>query len=168
MIWVYYFLLLGCAAVGLLLVLFTLPGLWLMTAAAAAYALLTHGRVLGVHVLWTLLILTVIGELLDWLAGAVGVGRAGGGRNAKIGALVGGIVGGIFLTFIPIPIVGTILGICLGSFIGAAGAEWYGGGQAAHSLRVGVGAAKGRVAGFIAKLILGGVMMLLILCAAFP
>jgi len=38
MIWLYYILLILIAASGLALVLFTLPGLWVMAGAAAIYA----------------------------------------------------------------------------------------------------------------------------------
>ena len=65
MIWLYYILLLLLTVAGLFLVLLTLPGLWLITAAAGVYALLTHGIHLGFKSLLTLLILSLIGEVLE-------------------------------------------------------------------------------------------------------
>jgi uncharacterized protein YqgC (DUF456 family) len=168
MVWLYYILLLLIAAGGLVLVTFTLPGLWVMTGASAIYALITHERHLGPKTLITLFLVSLIAEILELTLGGAAAKRAGGGRKAMVGGLVGGILGGIFLTFIPIPIISTIVGICLGSFLGAAIAELLGGQAAVHSLRVGLGAAKGRFQGILAKLALGICMFLLILIAAFP
>jgi hypothetical protein len=42
------------------------------------------------------------------------------------------------------------------------------GGAVTHSLRVGVGAAKGRLLGFFGKVIIAGAMLLVILVMAFP
>ncbi len=69
MIWLYYILLLLIAVAGLVLVLCTLPGLWLMTAAAGIYALLTHGLHLGFKTLLALLIFSLVGEVFELLAG---------------------------------------------------------------------------------------------------
>ena len=168
MIWLYYILLLLISLGGLVLVAFTLPGLWVMTGASAIYALITHEKHLGAKSLITLFLVSLAAEVLELTLGGAAAKRAGGGRRAMIGGLIGGILGGIFLTFIPIPIVSTIVGICLGSFLGAAAFELLGGEEAGHSLRVGWGAAKGRFQGIISKLVLGICMFLLILIAAFP
>jgi hypothetical protein len=167
LIWLYYILLLLLTAAGLALVLLTLPGLWLMTAAAAIYALLTHGFHLGFKSLLTLLILSLIGEVLEISAGSSAAKQAGGSRKAMIGGIVGGIIGGIVGSFF-LPIVLSIVGICIGSFIGAAILEMFGNKNAVHSIQVGWSAAKGRLQGMILKLVIGLAMSLLILIAAFP
>jgi uncharacterized protein YqgC (DUF456 family) len=167
LIWLYYILLLLAAGVGLVLVLCTLPGLWLMTASAAIYALVTHGLRLGFKTLLALLIFSLLAEALEMLAGTAAAKQAGGGRHGLIGGIVGGILGGIIGSFF-LPIVLSIVGVCVGSFVGAAGFEMFGSQRAVHSVRVGWGAAKGRFQGMILKLAIGIVMSLLILIAAFP
>lgn len=167
LIWLYYILLLLLSAAGILLVLLTLPGLWLMTAAAGVYALLTHGIHLGFKSLLALLILSLIGEILEISAGSAAAKQAGAGRRGMIGGLVGGIIGGIVGSFL-LPIVLSIVGVCIGSFVGAGLFEMLGSRDAVHSVRVGWGAAKGRFQGMILKLAIGVAMSLLILIAAFP
>ena len=147
MIWLYYILLLLLTVAGLFLVLLTLPGLWLITAAAGVYALLTHGIHLGFKSLLTLLILSLIGEVLEISAGSAAAKQAGSSRKAMILSIVG---------------------VCVGSFVGASILEMFGDQNAVHSIRVGWGAAKGRFQGMILKLAIGIVMSLLILIAAFP
>jgi len=94
-------------------------------------------------------------------AGASGWGIAGG--------LLGAIIGGICLTpFIPVPILGTIIGICLGSFAGAFGMELVLGQPLSQSMKIGFGAAKGRLTGIVGKVGIGLVMILLTFIAAIP
>jgi len=167
MIWLYYVLLILIAVCALALVVVTLPGLWVMTAAAAIYALVTHERHLGFKSLAALFVLSLGAEILEMTAGGAAARKAGGERRAAIGALLGGIVGGIVGSFV-FPLVLTIVGVCLGSFVGAAGFEFLGGGEASHSLDVGWAAAKGRFVGVMMKLAVGIVMLLVTIIAAFP
>jgi hypothetical protein len=166
--WIEYAMLLAAGAFGLLLVALTWPGLWLMTLASLLYALLTRGRFLGARTLLFVFTLTLAAELAELLLGRTAIGRAGGGRSAGIGAAVGGTAGGIFLTFIPIPIISTIVGICLGTFLGAAVGEFYGSRRPAVALGVGWGAAKARVWALMAKLIFGGAIFVIIAWMAWP
>jgi uncharacterized protein len=166
--WLYYVLLIIFLLGGLVLVAFTLPGLWLMTAASAGYAALTHFKYVGLYTLITLLALSLIAEIIDFCWGGVAAKQAGGGKPSVIGGLVGGILGGIFLTLIPIPVISTIVGICLGSFLGAALLEMLYGRQTYHSIQIGIGAAKGKFLGIVTKFIFGGVMFLMILFIAAP
>jgi hypothetical protein len=166
--WVYYLLLLLVALFGLFLNILTLPGLWLMVAAAAGYAWLTGwNRFIGHTSMTLLIILAIAGELLEFAATAGGPKAAGGRKRGMIGAVVGALLGGIFLSFIPIPIVSTIVGACLGAFIGATVME-LSDRDFRHAMRVGVGAAKGRFKGIIVKLAIGAVMFVIILIAAMP
>ncbi|MGA2442658.1 MAG: DUF456 family protein [Tepidisphaeraceae bacterium] len=167
MIWLYYILLILIAMCALALVVVTLPGLWVMTATAAIYALLTHERHIGFKSLAALFVLSLSAEILEMTAGGAAARKAGGERRAAVGALLGGIAGGIIGSLV-FPLVLTIVGVCLGSFVGAAGFEFLGGGATAHSLGVGWAAAKGRFLGVMMKLVVGIVMFLLVVIAAFP
>ena len=167
--WIYYLLLLLILAAGLLATILGLPGLWLMVGAAAIYAWITG---LGVYIGWPSLIaliaLSVFAEIGEFVAGSAGAKQAGGSRRAMVGGIVGALLGGIFLSFIPIPIVSTLIGVCLGAFIGAAAMELTARQDVAHSFRVGAGAAKGRFYGIMVKLCIGVVMLFVAMWAALP
>ncbi|WP_428939786.1 DUF456 domain-containing protein [Fontivita pretiosa] len=165
--WLYYLLLLAVSLVGLFLNILGLPGLWLMVASAAGYALLTDAQYMGWPTLITLVVLAAIAELLEFVAGAAGSKAAGGRTRGMIGAIVGAILGGIFLSIIPIPVISTILGACLGAFIGAAVME-LSDRDFRHAITVGVGAAKGRFMGILVKGAVGVVMLAVILFAGLP
>ena len=167
--WLYYLILAVMMFVGLFLNIVGLPGLWLMVAAHAVYALATGWNVyVGWPSLIALLALGVAAEVVEFVAGAAGSKAAGGRRRGMIGAIVGGLVGAVFFTgLVPIPIVGTIIGVCIGTFLGAAIAEYSGKG-AAHSMRVGIGAAKGRFWGIVSKSAFGFAMLIVSLAAALP
>jgi uncharacterized protein len=168
MIWIYYLILLLVGLCGLVLAIFMLPGLWLMLAGAAGYALISHRAYVGDKTLIALLLLAGLAEVSDVFLGGAGAKQAGASGWGIVGGIVGAILGGIFLTFIPIPIVSTVIGICLGSFLGAAIVELAMGQSAGQSVRIGYGAAKGRFIGIVCKLSLGVIMFLIMLIAAFP
>jgi hypothetical protein len=69
---------------------------------------------------------------------------------------------------IPVPIVGTLVGLCAGAFIGAAILEHSRGKGHEHTLRVGWGAAKGRLFGTLAKTAIGLVMLVVAGWLALP
>ena len=165
--WLYYILLLFLCAASLALVVVTLPGLWLMTAGAAVYALLTHEKHIGFKSLVALFVMALIAEVLEFTAGGAAAKKAGGGRRAAVGALLGGVIGGIVGSFI-FPIILSIVGICIGCFAGAAIGELSGGKDSAQAIRVGWGAAKGRLLGVVLKLAFGMVMFGLVLVAGWP
>lgn len=165
--WLYYVLLLALLVVGIGITVMSLPGLWLMAAAAALYALITHGDYLGIGGLVVIVLLCLVGEVVETLGKARGAGKAGGSKRAMLLAAVGGILGGIFLT-IPFPIVGTIAGVCIGAFGGAMLGQLTVHQDIEHSARVGWGAAKGTLVGILAKLAVGGVIFIVVAWRALP
>lgn len=166
--WFYYTALLALLLIGLLINLLGLPGLWLMMASALGYAWGTGWRYLGAKSLVALLVIALVAELVEFLAGSAGARKAGGSKRGMVGAVIGGLLGGIFLTFIPIPIVSTIIGVCLGTFLGAFVTEMLVGKETGHSAQIGVGAAKGRFVGMLLKTLFGVVMLILALWVGFP
>ena len=140
-----------------------------MLAGAAIYAWLTHGYYLGIKTLVALLILAAAAEVVELVLGGAGAKKAGASFWGILGGLIGAIVGGICLTgLIPIPILGTIIGICLGSFLGAFSVELVLGQPLSQSIHIGVGAAKGRFTGILGKVFFGCVMFLITFFSAFP
>ena len=168
--WLYYVLLALVLVTGLVLNLFALPGNWLMLLAVAGYAWLTDWRYVGWISLVVLLVVAIIAEVVEFFAAGAGAKKAGGTIWGTIGALLGGLVGGLTLTgLVPIPIIGTLVGLILGTFLGAMGAELLlGKGEVQSSAVIGVGAAKGRFWGTIWKLAFGVVILVGGLAVALP
>jgi uncharacterized protein YqgC (DUF456 family) len=164
----YYIILLVVLFLGLAINVLGLPGLWLMVAAHAVYALATGwDRYVGWPSLIAMIVLALIAEAVEFFAGAAGSKAAGGRTRGAIGAVVGAFVGAILFSFIPLFIVAQVVGACVGAFIGAAVMEFTDK-DLRHSVRVGVGAAKGRFVGIIAKLAIGAVMLLVSIGTAWP
>lgn len=116
-----------------------------------------------------LFVLAGVGELLEVVAGAAGAAKRGASRRSIVislfGAMGGSIVGAAF--GVPIPIVGPLVGAVLGGAVGAFGGAYLGEawkGIASHEDRVAVSSAAftGKIAGTVAKIIVGAVM-----CAVF-
>ncbi len=166
--WIIYLLLVLACIAGLLLNLLGLPGIWLIVFGAIAHALYTGiGVGIGWSVIVALVVMGVLAEVIEFVAGAAGSKKAGGTKRGMVGAIVGGLVGGILGTPI-FPIVGTIIGSIVGSFVGAFGVEALAGKTSGDSAKVGIGAAKGRALGILIKTAFGCAMAVLTLAAAFP
>lgn len=109
----------------------TLPGNWLMVLAAALFAwLVPHPGRDGL--LWptvgATLLLAIIGEALEFWAGAAGAKKQGGSRRGMLLAMLGamlGSIGGAFLGM-PIPIIGPLVAAVLGGGLGAFGGAYLG------------------------------------------
>jgi uncharacterized protein len=101
-------------------ILFSLPGTWLMVLVTA---LLKWWQPEYVLVSWTVLgaatDLAALGEVLEFVLGAAGSCRAGGSKRAAALAILGSLVRGIAGTALPVPLVGTLIGACLGVFAGS-------------------------------------------------
>jgi uncharacterized protein YqgC (DUF456 family) len=157
------------------LVVLGLPGTWMMAAFAGLFAWWqwdpSRGptdQFLGVPVLIAVLGLALVGEIVEFAAGAAGAKRAGASGWGAIGALIGALVGGLAATFmIPIPIVGSLIGACGGAAAGAWICELAIGRPHEQAVRSGIGAGVGRFKGTLAKLAVAVVMWLVIAVAAF-
>ncbi|MCY2926334.1 MAG: DUF456 family protein [Planctomycetota bacterium] len=151
---------LACVA----LVVFQLPGTWVMLAVTAGAAWWQWGQhLISPWVLVTAAVLAVAGEVLEFFGAAVGVKTAGGAKAGMLGGLVGALVGALAATFlIPIPIVGTLIGVCVGAGVGAGLLETLMGRQAPHAVKIAVGAGAGRLAGTLVKLFIAVAMWMLI------
>lgn len=147
--------------VALLLDLVGLFGNWLILLAVGCAWAFSGFDYFGPTTLGILLGLAVLGEILETAAAGYGAAKFGGGKGSIVAAIIGAIIGGIMFTpIIPIPLVGTVAGACIGSF---AAATFYELQRQEHSVdgafRVGVGAALGKVAGLFAKTFIGFAML---------
>ncbi len=162
------------AVLGWLTQLVGLPGNWIVVVAAALYAAWFPGDerlALSWNTVAALFVLAVLGEVIEFVAGAMGVTKAGGSRRGALLALICSLVGGVIGlgVGVPIPVVGSLaaailfggLGALVGAFIG----ESWKGRDFDTSLQIGRAAFVGRVLGTLGKLIAGAVMLVVLLAA---
>lgn len=176
MIYLWATLLVVVLLVGWLLTLFNLPGTWLMVVAAAVFAWYTRdGAQLSMS--WptvaVLVVLALLGELAEFVAGAWGARSRGGSKRAAVLAIVGSIAGALVgaVAGVPVPIVGSLIGVVLFAALGALGGAMLGEawkGRALHeSWQVGQGAFWGRLLGTVAKTAIATIMLITATAATF-
>ena len=151
--------LLGLLAVAVVAV--GLPGVWILIVAAVAIELLDGLWKSGAEPAtfgWTMIAaatgLAAIGEILEFVMGAAGAKVGGASRRGAGGAFAGGLIGAVAGIWIPIPVVGSLIGAVLGTFIGAVVGERSAPHRPAFSgtLKPATMATVGRVAGTVIKI----------------
>ncbi len=177
--WIYYLwaiLLVIACVLAWLTTLVALPGNWLIVGCAALFAWLLRpesGRGLTWTTIAVLGALAVLGEIVEFAAGAAGAAKQGASKRGVALAMVGAVVGSVAGIAIgsPIPILGSfvmaLLGGAAGAFFGAyLGEAWKG---RPHESRVaaGTGAFTGRIWGTVGKLAVGAVMLAIVAWDAF-
>ncbi len=149
-------LLLLINAAGVVLTALQMPGNWVIVAAVAAFAWYrwqAESLSYGPTTLITILSLALLGELVEFLAGALGSKAVGGSKRGAAISIVTALAGAVLGTFlIPVPIVGTLLGAALGAGLGAAVGDKWAGRSWPDTLRVFRGAAIGKLSGAAGKL----------------
>ena len=153
----------ACGIVGLLLIPFGLPGLWVMVLGFLVFGWLTQFRSETVATIFVVLALAFAGEVIESWLGFRFARRYGGSRSAGWGALLGGLVGAV--VGVPVPVVGSVIGAFVGSFGGAALFEYAYSRRADVAVGAGWGAVVGRAAAAAAKIALGLVIGVLSLVA---
>lgn len=143
----------ACGIVGLLLIPFGLPGLWVMVLGFLVFGWLTQFRSESVATIFIVLALAFAGEIIESWLGFRFARRYGGSRRAGWGALLGGLVGAV--VGVPVPVVGSVIGAFVGSFGGAALFEYAYSRRAEVAVGAGWGAVVGRAAAAAAKIALG-------------
>lgn len=155
--------------VWLALVLFGLPGNWLILISTCLFAWWwsDYGP-FSVYTLVGVTILAILGELIEFFGGMGGAKKAGAGWLGSLGAILGAVSGAIAGTFlIPVPLIGTLIGACIGAAAGTWALEALGGRKMKESVRFGLGAGLGQILGTTAKFIIGIIVWLIIAVAAF-
>jgi uncharacterized protein len=149
-----------------------IPGNWITVGVAILYtALLTSdSRVaLSWPVVGALVALAILGEIVEFVAGAAGAKKAGGSKRSAVLALIGALAGGILGIFIgiPIPVIGPIVSAILfsaaGALSGAMLGESWKGRTWEESWGVGKAAFWGRILGTVGKIVVGSVMVAVVL-----
>ena len=115
-------------AVCVVLVVIQLPGTWIMLGLAGVieyadrlYLPDDRSQTFGWWVLGGALLVAVIGEIIELVAGVGGARKGGATARGMWGALIGGVVGIFVFTplFFFIPLFGTFFGAVMGTFVGA-------------------------------------------------
>jgi uncharacterized protein YqgC (DUF456 family) len=174
MIYLWASILLIILVLGCLLNLFGLPGNWINLAASAVYVFFTPpDERLSVSwwVVGAVLVLAILGEIVELLAGAAGAAKVGGSRRGAVLAILGSFVGGIVgaVLGMPIPIIGPVIAILLfaslGALAGAMVGEWWKGRDWEARWEVGHAAFWGRLLGTVGKISIGSVIVVVVMAA---
>jgi len=177
--WLYYLWALLLVAAGVfawLLSLVALPGNWIVLGLAALFTWLFPEEA-GRGMTWTtvgvLAVLAVVGELVEFGAGAAGAAKQGASRRGVALSILGAIVGSFTGLAIGAPIlilgpfVMALLGGAAGAFAGAyVGEAWKGRTEEAR-IAAGRGAFAGRIWGTVGKLAVGAIMLAILTWDAF-
>lgn len=169
MIYVWAVILILFNACWLATVPFMLPGNWLMLATTYLFTWWQWDRgVFSMPLLVIVTVLALIGEIIEFFAGAGGAKQAGAGWLGALSAIGGAFFGAVVGTgVIPIPFFGTILGACFGAGLATWIIERITGKEHEESVRSGVGAGTGVLIGTVSKFCIGCLIWLLITVAAF-
>jgi uncharacterized protein len=156
--------------------LIALPGNWIVVGLAAIFAW-WYPVELGRGITWQTVgiaaVLAVVGEIIEFSAGAAGAAKHGASRRAIALSLVGAMLGGFagFFVGLPIPFVGSlivsVLGGAAGAFVGAYVGETWKGRTEAEKFAAGHGAFMGRIWGTLGKLAVGAAIVALVAIDAF-
>ncbi|MBS0260936.1 MAG: DUF456 family protein [Planctomycetes bacterium] len=150
--------------------LITLPGNWFIVLTSVIFALVVkHPTATGLNwwVVGVVAGLAVLGEVLEFAAGAAGAAKSGGSKRgmfiSMLGAMAGSLGGAFLGTWIPIPVVGNLIGAVVGGAAGAFGGaylgeSWKGQGEE-ERLTISKAAMIGRVLGTVGKLGIGVIMV---------
>ncbi|MCF7954186.1 MAG: DUF456 domain-containing protein [Phycisphaerae bacterium] len=154
---------------SLLLVLFSLPGNWLIVSATGLFAWWKWDEgIFSIYTLIAITVLAVIGEIIEFFAGAGGAKKAGASWLASLSAIAGALIGAMIGTvFIPVPILGTLLGACIGAGTATLAVEALSGKKIDHSIKSGLGAGVGVFLGTTSKFVIGILIWLTVTVAAF-
>jgi hypothetical protein len=150
-------LLVAAGLVGLVLIPFGLPGLWVIVLGILGYGWLTDFSTLTAGFLALIIGLALLGEVAEAWIGFRFAQRYGGSSRAGWGALIGGLVGAI--VGVPVPLVGSVVGGFVGAFAGAALFEYSRARRSEGAVKAGWGAVLGRAAAAAVKTAVGVVML---------
>jgi uncharacterized protein YqgC (DUF456 family) len=130
------------------------PGTTIILAAAVVHRLvLGADRSLGWSALIAMLVLTLLTYAIDAAAGYLGAKRFGATKWGLIGGAAGALLGLFF----------GLLGLFVGPVIGAIAGELIGGKEVMKAGRAGWGTFLGGLAGVVAKLFIGLIMIVIFL-----
>lgn len=154
MLYVFAAICIALMILSLMLIVFGLPGNWVILILTALWAFFTDAPGFSLQVFALLAGMAVLGELVEFAAGYYGVKRFGGSSKGSVGGMIGALVGAVlcaplFFGF------GALLGALAGGFTGCFLVEKGAGTATNTAARAAFGATLGRFGGFVVKLGIG-------------
>jgi uncharacterized protein YqgC (DUF456 family) len=149
------------ATVAWALVVFQIPGNWIVLLLSLLYGWYEGFRAVAWWVLLAGFLIAAVGEVVEWGTGYLGATRFGGRRLSGFAAIVGSILGGLVGAAFGWGL-GAIPGSVIGAFAGALLVEIIRQKKAGKALKVGFGAGLGRAIGLSAKMGLGAAFLALL------
>jgi len=148
---------------GFILSCLSISGTWFVLLATGLASWHRWPAFPNIKTLIFFLILCILVEVAENFSSIWGVERAKGSKAAGWGAMGGGFVGMILGgIFVPIPVVGNLLGIMLGSFLGAFFVEYKKIKKTHHALKVANGAMLARIFVLVLKIEITLLMILVL------
>jgi uncharacterized protein YqgC (DUF456 family) len=150
--------------------LIALPGNWFAVALLAVYAWLgpqESRATIGYVAVVIAFLCALLGEVIEFIAAAMGAQRAGASRKSTIYAVVGSVIGAIFgaVIGVPVPVIGSVLAAILfggcGAAAGAMYGEWTDGRSWKENWSIGHAAFWGRTLGIFGKVSVGLVIVVI-------
>lgn len=148
-IFVLVFILIGClfaTAIGL-------PGNYAMMLVLIGFGFISGFAYLQMSEVAWLVGALILGEVIEFFAGYLGVKREKAGFRAQIAAILGGIAGGIIGSGI-LPIVGSLIGVVAGVFLATYGMVYYERKNTEEARRVALSASLAQALGTGAKVLI--------------
>jgi len=169
MLYLLLILLISLNIVWLVLVIFGLPGNWLIVISTCLFAWWRwEDSVFSIYTLIAIVTLAVMGELFEFLGGMHGAKSVGASWRGSIAAVAGAVAGAVIGTFlIPVLFLGTVLGACIGAGLATWSLELSRGKGMDKSVRCAIGAGLGELLGITAKITVGVIIWLMVAIAAF-
>jgi len=147
---------------GIGLTVLGLPGNVLIFLVALGYGYYEH----FVHLNYTILLILfgalVVGEIIEFVAGALGAKKEQASKGAIVAAFLGTIAGGIIGTGV-LPFIGSISGAILGAFAASYLAEYIKTSDTGRAGRVAQSVIKGQIIGIIVKFAIAITMVIVVL-----
>jgi uncharacterized protein YqgC (DUF456 family) len=151
---------------GMLSILFGLPGTIIILLAGFVYSLLTGFDRIGLKILFLLAGISLTAELLEFYLGVRGAAKFGASKSSIAASLVGAFTGALLMTPFLLGL-GTLLGAFLGGFFGTFIVEIIRRRDLKPAMRASYGAVAGRVAGIFVKGCFALIMIVIILSAVY-
>lgn len=152
---------------SLSLIIFGLPGTWVILGIIAAWNFLSGAVVLGWQFFLLLALLAALGEVLELGAGYLGARKFGGSNKGSLGGMIGALAGALLCAPLFFGL-GALLGALAGGFAGCFVVEKGRGASSGAAAKAAFGATLGRFGGLVIKLGIGVGMIALAAPRMFP
>lgn len=148
---------------GIGMITMGLPGNLLLFIGVLLYAAGSGFIYLSFESLIVVLVILLLAEGIEFVAGLLGAKKEKASKRAMIGAVFGGFCGAIVGSGI-VPIVGSMVGLVCGGFVGSYLAEYSKAKDRDKAGRVAVGVAVGQMTGVVVKLVMALLAIVYVVC----